>query len=129
MPRRKKLPAVKPNETAKKLNQVKRWILDGWSEYEIATAAAEEWPGENVKPLIATVMESLCDSAKFDSRVVVGWCFEATRDLYRRMVEMGDYAGALKAVKQLTDLGCRYVPDEEEETEGKEKRPAENVGT
>ena len=125
MAKRKKSIVVKPNEAEKKLNQVKRWILDGCSEFEITEAAARLWPGEKIKPMIGAVMDGLCDSSQFDTRVVVGWCFEATRDLYRRMVEAEDYQGALKAVKQMTELGSKYHVPIEQETEDKEVRDGE----
>lgn len=43
-------------------------------------------------------------SGTIDADTVSGWCFEATRDMYRRMVEIGDFAGALRAVKQLAEF-------------------------
>jgi hypothetical protein len=55
-------------------------------------------------PLVLAVMEQLHEAGKFDAQTVQGWCFEAYRDLYRRMVEVGDYAGATRAVKQIAEL-------------------------
>ena len=46
----------------------------------------------------------LAEAAEFDPAIVQGWCIEATRGLYARMVEIGDFSGALKAVKQLHEL-------------------------
>lgn len=59
----------------------------------------------------AAVMERLKDAADIEAEVLFGWCLESCRDLYRRMVEIGDFAGALRAVKQLAEL-TRYVQNE-----------------
>lgn len=86
------------------LDQVVKWILAGQSEHDIAEAVRQSWPDAEARPLIVAAATHLSDAASFDVDVVFGWCFEATRDLYRRMVEIGDFTGALRAVKQLHDL-------------------------
>ena len=32
------------------------------------------------------------------------WCFEAYRDIYKKLIETGDYNGAIKAVKEIASL-------------------------
>lgn len=91
-------------EAAKRLNQVVKWILSGATEYDIAEAVVQSYPDENHAKLIGQAMTRITQSANFDSDIVRGFCFEATRDLYRRMVEIGDFTGALRALKALSDL-------------------------
>lgn len=86
------------------LNQVYKWVLSGVTEADIGEAVRQSWPDAHARPLIVAAAAQLAAAADFDPAIVAGWCIEATRDLYRRMVEIGDFAGALRAVKQLHDL-------------------------
>jgi len=81
-----------------------KWVLSGASEFDVTEAIAAAFPGEKAQPLIREVVTRLEKSGDFSTRVVIGWCFEATKDLYRRMVEIGDFPGALRAAKQLEEL-------------------------
>ena len=80
------------------------WIVAGATEHQVAEAIKTHWPAAEVKPLIVAAIEQLRQSGQLDVKVVRGWCFEAQRDLYRRMLEIGDFAGALRAVKQIHDM-------------------------
>lgn len=93
-----------PKPPDKQVNQVVKWILTGATEYDLTEAIQQAWPETKPQPLIVAAIENLRQAGDFDKQLVLGWCFEATRDLYRRMVEIGDFPGALRAVKQLTDL-------------------------
>ena len=87
-----------------KVNQTIKWLLSGATHFDILEAIRSSYPGDDPAKLILDAMR-LFEQAEFaDARIVHGWCFEATKDLYRRMVEIGDYPGALKAVKQLSEM-------------------------
>jgi hypothetical protein len=86
------------------LNQVFKWILAGATKRDIAEAITQSWPDAQPSPLILAAVEEIRAGGRLDAQVVRGFCAEATRDLYRRMVEIGDFAGALRAVKQLADM-------------------------
>ena len=86
------------------LNQVLKWVLSGSTEHDIAEAIRESYPDAEVRPLMVAALAHLVEAATFEPDAVLGWCIEVTRDLYRRMVEIGDFSGALKAVKQLHEL-------------------------
>ncbi len=86
------------------MHTVFKWILSGAMEPDILEAIEATWPGESPKPLIAAAIERFCKAGEMEPAAVIGWCFEAYRDLYRRMVEIGDFAGALRAIKLITEL-------------------------
>jgi hypothetical protein len=90
-----------------KVDQVFKWILSGATENDVLEAIAQAWPDEKAKPLIVAAIDQLRKAAQFDPDLVLGFCFESTRDLYRRMVEIGDFPGALRAVKQLAELAAK----------------------
>ena len=77
-----------------KLNQVYNWILSGASDYDVIEAVQAAWPGEPIKPLLKAAVRKMQEAASIDADTVVGFCFAASRDLYRRMVEFGDFTGA-----------------------------------
>jgi len=101
-----------------KVNQVLKWVLDGQSRADIVEAVEKHFPGEEPGALLAAVMIAFeTTAANFNADVVAGWCFEAYRDLYRRMVDTGDYAGAMKAAKLMLELARDHVPNDDEESE------------
>jgi hypothetical protein len=93
--------------------QVQKWILAGAADRDVAEAIAAAWPGTESRPAIAAAIERIAESANFSQALVAGFCLEATRELYRRMLEIGDFSGALKAIKQLSDFAQRFAPREE----------------
>jgi hypothetical protein len=91
---------VNPEE----VNQVLKWILSGATERDVTEAVTHSYPATPAAPLLQAAVRQIREAANFDPLTVRGWCVEATRDLYRRMVEIGDFTGALRAVKQLADF-------------------------
>jgi hypothetical protein len=112
MPRKQTKPVTKPTAIAKpprdpeplQVEQVVRWMLSGSRDADILAGIAATFPGQPIEPLIAAAVDELAKSAETDADVVKGWCFEATKELYRRMLDIGDLVGALRAVKQLMEL-------------------------
>jgi hypothetical protein len=103
------------------ITQVFKWVVAGNGEADIREGMAKNWPGRDAGEVLGAVMMQLRSAADAEPAVVFGWCVEATRDLYRRMVEIGDFAGALRAVKQMSEL-VKNVPDQRE---AEEPRPVD----
>lgn len=99
-----------------KTAQVVQWIVDGERSASIRQLIQSTYPDTDAKILLMLAMNHFESVADFDAPVVVGWCFEASKDLYRRMVEVGDFVGALRAVKQVSDLVKSHVPKGAEKT-------------
>ena len=85
-------------------NIVVDWMLQGASGAQILEAIAVKFPEMQPAELLTAAGNHFEKISNADPRLIRGWCFEATRDLYRRMIEIGDYANALRAVKQLRDF-------------------------
>lgn len=98
--------SCEPSVDPARVEQTVKWLLTGARDADVVEAIRTTWPDQALPPLLAAAVEGLAASAEFDRSVVRGWCFEATKDLYRRMTEIGDFAGALRAVKQLADLAA-----------------------
>jgi len=132
MPRRTKsssISATNCKADPAKTNQVLKWILTGATEHDITEAIKASWPDAAARPLLVAAIEQLRDSADFDPQTVLGFCFEATRELYRRMIDIGDFAWALRAVKQLTEIAgkrpwdCSPAPETAAEEKSHRSRP------
>jgi hypothetical protein len=89
---------------ADRIDQVRRWIIDGNTEHDIGQAIAATWPDEKPKPLIVAALKLIADSGSVDPDLARGWCFEAYRSLYLKALEAGDFATALRAVKEIGGL-------------------------
>lgn len=100
-----------------KVNHVLRWILAGANEADVNQLVGKQWPEDEARPLIEKAIAGLLKPANFSPDAVLGFCFEATRDAHRRMIEEGDHAGALKAIKQLAEL-AEHVRGNEQEADG-----------
>jgi hypothetical protein len=81
--------------------QVMLWMLEGQRAEDIAEAIAAKFPGTNAAGLIQAATDHFYTVAEADTQVIKGWCLEVYRELYRRLVEAGDYKGAIAAVKEL----------------------------
>lgn len=102
------LPAIaKPSTDMTFLERVEQtivWLLTGARESDVIEAIREMWPDQDIEPLTTAAINQLIESADVDPAAVRGWCFEATKHLYQKMVAIGDFAGALRAVKQLHEM-------------------------
>jgi len=97
---------------AEKVHQILTWILEGNSEHLIREAIADTWPGEESEPLIIAAFEQVSKSGEMSHEQVQNWCFEATRFLYQKQVEIGEYAGAMRAVRQMQEISAARTKQE-----------------
>jgi pterin-4a-carbinolamine dehydratase len=98
--------------TNEQLQQVQDWILQGNSEHLIRESIADEFPDASPVALITGVLNHFVEVASLNEVALLGtygWCLEASKEMYRRMVEIGDYAGALRAIKQIKELADQAI--------------------
>lgn len=100
----KSTPAKIPNLLPGLVNK----ILSGDSAAEIAGWIEDQWPAADVPVLMDKAFAMLRANVQTDQ--VETWCLAAAQHLYREMLLIGDYAGALKAVKQIAELSRRGRP-------------------
>lgn len=87
-----------------RVEQTLVWLLDGARDAEILASVAEHWPGQSTEALLLAVAGKLSEAAETDPDLVRGFCIEATRNVYQKMLAVGDLTGALRAIKQLAEL-------------------------
>lgn len=93
-----------PLNDTEKVRQIIDWMLEGKSDFQVSALINEQFPLDNPGPLIQAAVGEFIRDAEQDPVIVAGWCFRATQYLYKQFIEDGDYAGALRAVKQMADL-------------------------
>ncbi len=88
------------------INQVVEWIITGNSMFNVGEALEERWPDQKdyQKALMGSVQQYLTESGNADAAVIKGWCLESLRDIYRRMIQIGDFNNAAKVVRDINKM-------------------------
>ena len=107
--------------------QVFLWLIEGVRVRDIKEAAAISYPDADVDQCIEAALDSFAVTARADGGIIRGWCLEAYRELYRRMLEIGDFSGALKAVKELIREAKTQPFDNTGECSSKPKQPTPQI--
>lgn len=72
--------------------------------HSIREALAKLYPDENPDRAITAATNNFVALSRTPHDALLGWALASTQDLHRRMLETGDFAGALAAVKQVAAL-------------------------
>ncbi|GAF71789.1 unnamed protein product, partial [marine sediment metagenome] len=106
--------------------QVHRFIVEGFSNADILEYLDKNGITiEDAKRSFENALNKFIKASKMPKSVMHGWCLEAYRDLYRRLLETGDYTGALRAVKEISSLADVMPKPKKvgkEKTDTKEKK-------
>lgn len=110
------------------VDEIVAWLIEGHRDADIRAAIKEKWPEHDADTLQLAAADHFRRAANCEPEIIVGFAIEAYRDLYRRMVKIGDFAGAAKAVKEMVAL-TKHVQRFRESNEGSDNsRPAEAQG-
>lgn len=88
--------------------KIQRLIVQGYSQADVLEWAKKEYPKEKEVALYKKAVACFSDHA-MNKVERLGFCLESTRYLFQKMVEVGDYNGALGAVKELAKLSDSYA--------------------
>jgi ABC-type Fe3+ transport system substrate-binding protein len=80
------------------------WLLTGASEQQVREALAEKYPQANQDQIMRQVQAQLGAAGNPDRAAVKGWALLAYRRLYQEMLQVGDYDGCRKVIKEITNL-------------------------
>ena len=103
---------AKCNNNAQRVKAVTEWIIDGHSMADIDEALnAYSKEAAKKKKLLLEVMTYFKNSGQSDPDTIRGWCLECLRNSYQKMINIGDYANAIKAVKQIEQIAKQIQKD------------------
>jgi hypothetical protein len=94
-------PAPKPPPAV----AVVQWLITGASEYDVLEALQAQYPGADARKTMAAVRAHFGAEGNPDTDALRGWVLTSYRELYRRMLEVGDFDGARKVLKNITEIG------------------------
>ena len=81
-----------------------QWLLTGASEQDVLEALRARYPEADAGATLAAVRERLTAEGTPDTDALRGWVLLSYRELYRRMLEVGDFDGARKVLKNITEV-------------------------
>lgn len=83
---------------------IKAWLVEGATIAQVREAIGEHYPAVDPDAAMAAVCDDLAADAQTDRTALKGWTMNAYREIYRRALELGDLATALRAAKLLSEL-------------------------
>jgi len=90
--------------------QIYDWMVRGESEATIIAALQQHLTQEQIRDLIAKVYTRFFDLMRADPQSVYGWTLAAAQDVYKKMYSIGDFAGCLKAIKEIRAIAEKMNP-------------------
>jgi hypothetical protein len=84
---------------------VVQWLITGASEHDVLEALHAKYPGADARKTMAAVRAHFAAEGNPDTDALRGWVLTGYRELYRRMLEVGDFDGARKVLKNITEVG------------------------
>lgn len=106
MPNRKPEPTgLISTPQAAAVTQVKSWIVEGMQSAAICLAIAKKFPKLRPDVLMGLALDELRDeAAHIDSDAARGFLLNAHREIYRKTLEIGDFATAISALRSFERL-------------------------
>lgn len=90
-----------PPET---LKAVLAWILAANDERDIREAIRKDFPAADPDAALAAAVTEIEAIGSESPDFTRGWALAATRELVRKMIEVGDFANAMRGIKQVAEL-------------------------
>jgi hypothetical protein len=83
---------------------VVQWLIIGASENDVLEALKAKYPTADARKTMLAVREHFAAEGQPDTDALRGWVLVSYRELYRRMLEVGDFDGARKVLKNITEV-------------------------
>jgi hypothetical protein len=93
-----------PPANVRPIDEVIAWLTEGNRDSDIREAIRAKWPDTNPDELQLAAIEHFRQAARCEGEILIGFALEAYREVYRRMIKIGDFAGAAKAIKEIVTL-------------------------
>lgn len=84
---------------------VVQWLITGASEHDVVEALRVKYPGVDPGQVLNAVADHLANEGRPNRDALRGFVLISYRELYRRMLTVGDFDGARKVLKNITEAG------------------------
>jgi len=116
-----KLPAPGPDP----IETVANFLIEGHRNVHILEfLESQQVTPEAAATILEEALNKFIKSSSMPKAVRLGWCIEAFRHLYQKMVSTGDYSGALRAVQEIAKM-ADVIPKKGKEKQSKEDAKSE----
>lgn len=92
------------------LEQVVQWLIQGETARDVLDEAANAWPDHDPDELYELAVSQIKDAARIEPELMKGFCLLARREIFRRMMQVGDLSGALRAIDKI-EAAAEKLPD------------------
>lgn len=97
------------NDSIDPIKAVTGFLVEGHSNVDIMEYLDKQsFTAEDIALVFEQVLANFVKAANLPRSVRRGWCLEALRDLYQKLVSTGDYVGAIRAVREIAKLSGLY---------------------
>jgi len=87
-------------QSAAAVLQIKSWVCEGQRGEDILESVAAAYPGERPDVLLSQALAEIADESKdIDPDLARGFLLSAAREVFKRALEINDFANALSALK------------------------------
>ena len=86
------------------VEQTCKWVITGASAADVADSIRQHFPSADPPVLMLAAMEKFREAAAFEPSILLGFVLEGAKEIYRRCLETGDNATALRALKSLEGM-------------------------
>jgi len=83
---------------------VVQWLITGASEHDVLEALRAKYPHADARKTLEAVRAHFAAEGNPDTDALRGWVLVSYRELYRRMLEVGDFDGARKCLKDISGV-------------------------
>ncbi|OGV61309.1 MAG: hypothetical protein A2498_00880 [Lentisphaerae bacterium RIFOXYC12_FULL_60_16] len=81
-----------------------KWILEANDERDIREAIRTTYPDADEQAVLDAAVKEIEAIGNESGDFTRGWALAATRELVRKMIEVGDFANAMRGIKQVAEL-------------------------
>ena len=98
-------------------------LIRGESAADVTRLLADQFPTVTASKAMSAAVDRFSLVASPDPQTIIGWAFEAYREIYRKSLTLDDSTNAIRAIKELTALEARnrhVFDDDGDDDEGGE---------
>ena len=100
---------IEPPVSDETRHQIVTWLLEGKTVFAIQQQCREDYPTYNPNRLISAALDHIAAEATTPPIPIEQWCIEASKLIYERQIEIGEFAAALRTVGHINTLAQKHA--------------------
>lgn len=98
------MPENKPGRFSEETKEIVGLFLQGGSLLDVENYIKARWPKKDARVMARKALEYFALVASEPAESLYGFCLAGLRDMYRQLVNVGDFAGAVRALQELAKI-------------------------